>query len=162
MAYLKNNGIQNVVALTGDLHAIFAGQVMDDFDAAAPVPVMVDLMTPGVSSTSLLNFYIEAIKDANHAYDAMAGLVVQDVNNYTGDNLSATITNSGPWIKYADTDAQGYAVVTLTPGNLVCQIKKVNKLSADGAAAPSGSSLIAKIVTATVVAGTADVSVSAG
>ncbi|MFC4273902.1 alkaline phosphatase D family protein [Achromobacter aloeverae] len=160
MAHLKSNGIQNVVALTGDLHAIFAGQVMDDYDAATPTPVMVDLMTPGISSTSLLGFYTAAIKNANHAFDAMASLVVTDVANYTGDALSATMKGSGSWIKYADTDAQGYAVVTLTPASLTCQIKKVHKLLSDGATAPTGANVVAQVVTATVAAGTPDVTVS--
>jgi len=160
MAHLKTNGIQNVVALTGDLHAIFAGQVMDDYDAATPTPVMVDLMTPSISSTSLLGFYIGALKAADHAFDALAGLVVSDVTNYVGDKLSSTVAGSGSWIRYADTDAQGYAVVTMTPASLVCDFKKVNKLSADGASAPSGANLVAQTVAATVLAGTPDVSIS--
>ncbi|ALM86136.1 alkaline phosphatase [Bordetella sp. N] len=160
MAYLKTNSIQNVVALTGDLHAIFAGQVMDDFDAASPTPVMVDLMTPGVSSTSLLGFYTAAIKNANHAYDALAGLVLTDVTNYTGDALSGTVKGANPWIKYVDTNAQGYAVVTLTPANLTCQIKKVHTLLSDGATAPSGANVVAQVVTATVTAGTPDVTIA--
>lgn len=58
--------------------------------------------------------------------------------------------NSNPWLKYARTDAQGFAVVTLTPGNLSCQLlfKQVNRLV--GNTAPS-TSVIARTTTATVV-----------
>jgi alkaline phosphatase D len=160
MAHLKANNIQNVVALTGDLHAIFAGQVMDDYDAALPQPVMVDLMTAGVSSTSLWNFYGDAIAAANGAFDDMAGLVFTDPVRKTGDALSATMKGSGNWLKYVDTNAQGYAVVTLTPSTLTCKIKKVKPLSASGAAAPATADLIAQVVTATVQAGTPDVTVA--
>ena len=55
--------------------------------------------------------------------------------------------NSNPWLKYARTDAQGFAVVTLTPGNLTCQFNQVNRLVGNNA--PS-TSVIARTTTATV------------
>lgn len=61
MAHLKSAGIRNVVALTGDLHCFDAGVVMDDHDAASPQPVMVDLVTAGMSSESLFTFYADAV-----------------------------------------------------------------------------------------------------
>ena len=63
---------------------------------------------------------------------------------------------NNPWIKHLNPDAQGYTVVTLTPGKLVAQFKQVNKLI--GTAAPS--SVIARVTTATVNAGTVAVVVS--
>jgi len=45
--------------------------------------------------------------------------------------------NSNPWLKLANTDAQGYAVVTLTPSALSCEFKQLNKLV--GSAAPSST-----------------------
>ena len=64
---------------------------------------------------------------------------------------------ANPWIKWAATDAQGYAVVTVTPGRLSCVFKQVNRLV--GTAAPS-STVIARTVTATVNAGSAAVTIS--
>ena len=63
---------------------------------------------------------------------------------------------NNPWIKHLNTDAQGYTVVTLTPGKLVAQFKQVNKLI--GTAAPA--TVIARVTTATVNAGTAAVVVA--
>lgn len=63
---------------------------------------------------------------------------------------------NNPWIKHLNTDAQGYTVVTLTPGKLVAQFKQVNKLV--GTAAPA--TVIARVTTATVTAGAAAVLVS--
>ncbi|MEG2034621.1 MAG: phosphodiesterase, partial [Janthinobacterium sp.] len=63
---------------------------------------------------------------------------------------------NNPWIKHLNTDAQGYTVVTLTPGKLVAQFKQVNKLI--GTAAPSN--VIARVTTATVTAGAAAVVVA--
>ncbi|NRR29012.1 alkaline phosphatase D family protein [Oxalobacteraceae bacterium] len=60
MAHLKTNNVSNVVALTGDIHSFFAGTVSDDFDAAnGGTPVMVDLVSAGVSSDSFFS-YIKA------------------------------------------------------------------------------------------------------
>lgn len=61
-----------------------------------------------------------------------------------------------PWIKWVSTDAQGYGVVTVTPGGLTCVFKQVNRLV--GAAAPSANP-IARTVTARVAAGSAALSV---
>ncbi len=61
MAHLKDNGIRNVVALTGDLHSFHAGTVNDDYDAtAAGTPVMVDFVTAGISSDSWFTYFADA------------------------------------------------------------------------------------------------------
>ena len=61
MKHLKDNQISNVVALTGDIHSFFAGQVMDDFASATPTPVMVDLVSAGVSSDSFFSYLKSAV-----------------------------------------------------------------------------------------------------
>jgi len=63
---------------------------------------------------------------------------------------------SNPWLKYARTDAQGFAVVTLTPAKLSCEFKQVNRLV--GNSAPS-TSVIARTTTATVVKDVVDVTI---
>jgi len=52
LAYLRAHGIHNVVAITGDLHAFQCGVVRDDPDPATGVPVIVDFVCAGISSTS--------------------------------------------------------------------------------------------------------------
>jgi alkaline phosphatase D len=61
MAHLKTNNIGNVVALTGDIHSFFAGTVNDDFDVAGGgTPVMVDLVSAGISSDSFFSYLRDA------------------------------------------------------------------------------------------------------
>jgi alkaline phosphatase D len=61
MAHLKTNNIGNVVALTGDIHSFFAGTVNDDFDATGGgTPVMVDLVSAGISSDSFFSYLRDA------------------------------------------------------------------------------------------------------
>ncbi|MFT4172796.1 MAG: alkaline phosphatase D family protein [Rhodocyclaceae bacterium] len=61
VAYLRDHTIKNVVALTGDLHAFFAGEVRDNFDAAdGGKAVLVDLVGAGISSDSFFNYFVSA------------------------------------------------------------------------------------------------------
>lgn len=136
MAHLRGNNIRNVVALTGDIHAFFAGPVMDDYDAASPTPVMVDLVTAGVSSNSLFSYFKDVV-DNNPAFAAARPLIYTTdgsgnvINTFNG-TMNAFNDN---WLKYLDTDAQGYALVTLTPTKLSCTFHKVKGLN--GSVAPS-------------------------
>ncbi|WP_374583623.1 alkaline phosphatase [Pseudoduganella sp.] len=223
MEHLKANKVGNVVALTGDIHAFFAGTVHDNYDAAGGgTPVMVDLVSAGVSSDSFFTYLREEagkLGDLSNLVSVplpvpVPGLGTAKLNvnllDYTlgkaaptADSLVATLAvqmrgqlaalgvpenaidlpvesmlglikaspefgqlvglaqqlaglNSNPWLRHANTDAQGYTVVTLTPGSLVAQFKQVNKLV--GSTAPVN--VIAKITTATVTAGQVAVAIS--
>ncbi len=223
MAHLKSNGIGNVVALTGDIHSFFAGTVSDDYDAAnGGTPVMVDLVSAGVSSDSFFTYLREeaaklgdlatlvsmplpvpvpglgtaklnvnlldytlgkaapttdalvesltvqmrhqlaALGVPENAIDqpvqSMLGLIKAsaDFAQLVGLAQQLAGLNSNPWLRHVNTDAQGYTVVTLTPGSLVAQFKQVNKLV--GSSAPAN--VIAKVTTATVKAGEVAVAIS--
>lgn len=52
MAYLRDNQIYNVVSLSGDHHAHYAGVVYDDYDAATKTPILIDVVGAGISSAS--------------------------------------------------------------------------------------------------------------
>ncbi len=223
MAHLKTNAIGNVVALTGDIHSFFAGTVNDDYDAAGGgTPVMVDLVSAGVSSDSFFTYLRQAAESLGDLGTLVSWPLVVPVPNLgpvslnvnlldytmgkpapTVDTLAATLTvqlrgalaakgvpeasldatveavlaglkadagfsgqlvplaqqlaglNSNPHLRHVNTDAQGFTVVTLTPGALTAQFKQVNKLV--GGSAPSN--VIAKVTTAAVTAGQAAVNV---
>ena len=224
MAHLKTNSIGNVVAITGDIHAFFAGTVNDDFDATGGgSPVMVDLVSAGISSDSFFSY----LRDAASALGDIATLVSYplaipvpglgtlsigiNLLDYTMGKAAPTLASlveqirvqvrgalgakglpeaqldattsavlaglqassdfsvsllalaqqlsglgNNPWIKHLNTDAQGFTLVTLTPGKLVVQFKQVNKLV--GGNAPA--SVVARVTTATVTAGAAAVAIS--
>ncbi|MGY8524619.1 alkaline phosphatase D family protein [Paracidovorax citrulli] len=217
MKHLADNGIRNVVALTGDIHAFYAGTVHDDYDAAdGGAPVMVDLVTAGMSSDSffsylksavgglseslatlvyrtlelpvpglgtepirvdlnLLNHTLapsavtaasvaESLRIAVRGKLAARGVAEAELDGATGLVLTAlqadatfqqqvvplcqqlAALNSNPWLQYANTDAQGYAVVTVTPDALRCEFRHANRLV--GSAAPQA--VVAHTVLATV------------
>ncbi len=134
LQHLKDNAIGNVVALTGDIHAFFAGSVMDDFDAASPVPVMVDLVTAGISSNSFYS-YFESVVDGNAAFAKTKPLIYTEQGGVRTNTFNSTLTTFNPWLKVANTDAQGYAIVTLTPAKLSCSFHTLKPLAAGAAPA---------------------------
>lgn len=225
MAFVKGNGIKNVVAVTGDIHSFFAGTVNDDFDAAGGgTPTIVDLVTAGISSDSFFSYLAAAVGSLSQslatlvyyplsipvpglgsisvnvnlldytmakaaptaasladqvsvqirgalgakgvpeaALDATTAAVLQGLQanaGFTGQLLplaqQLASLNSNPWIALANTDAQGYAVVTLTPDNMVCEFRQVNKLV--GGNAPT--EIVARTFTATVAKDVAAVKMS--
>lgn len=128
MAHIQTNAIENVVAITGDIHAFFAGSIMDDFDAETPRPVMVDLVTAGISSNSFFS-YFKSVVDSNETFKAAAPLIYSENDGVIDNAFNRTLTQfNGQWMKYVDTDAQGYAVVSLTQERLLCTFKKLKTL----------------------------------
>jgi len=94
LSFLRDNTINNVVVLTGDLHAHFAGVLMDNYDAATPVPVACELIAAGISSNSLFSFYESATRPPVPAQ--LRGLVTVDASSKGGssftENLNLLIT----------------------------------------------------------------------
>jgi alkaline phosphatase D len=224
MAHLKTNNIGNVVAMTGDIHSFFAGTVNDDFDATGGgTPVMVDLVSAGISSDSFFSYLRDAASTLGDigtlvSYPVavpVTGLGTVNLNfnllDYTMGKAAPTVASlaeqtrvqlrgalaakgvpesqleattgavlaglqansdfntslltlaqqlsalgNNPWLKHLNTDAQGYTLVTLTPGKMTAQFRQVNKLV--GTTAPA--TIVARTTTATVTAGTPAVTIS--
>ncbi|ARP95662.1 alkaline phosphatase D family protein [Bordetella genomosp. 13] len=154
MAFVRDENIQNLVALTGDIHAFFAGPVMDDYDAATPVPVMVDLVTAGVSSNSFFS-YFKNVVDSNPVFSAAKPLIYSEAAGVITNAFNDTLTQfNSNWLRYIETDAQGFAVVTLTPSQLVCSFKRLKPL--DGDRAPASPAVESETILR-IAAGTPDV-----
>lgn len=157
MTFVRDTGIRNLVALTGDIHAFFAGPVMDDYDAATPRPVMVDLVTAGISSNSFFS-YFKNVVDTDAAFAVAKPLIYSQQNGTISNTFNATLKQfNGDWLRYIDTDAQGYATVTLTPGELRCVFNKLKPLN--GKQAPALPAVASQTVL-TVTAGAAEVDVA--
>lgn len=155
MAFLKTNNVRNVVALTGDIHAFFAGVVMDDFDAATPTPVMVDLVGAGLSSNTLMSTY-KSVVDNDPRFAEIKALIYEEVSGAVVNTLNRTLQHFNPWMRYAETNVTGYAIVTLTPDKLNCAFHIMKGL-VDGNAPPQPAT--ASVTTVEVPAGSAVVNV---
>ena len=225
MQHLQRHGIRNVVALTGDIHSFFAGEVHGGHDAEhGSSAVMVDLVTAGISSDSYFSYFkgavgslaaglaplvhypvsvpvpgvgtlelsinlldytlgapaptaetlAESLRVPLRGALGCAGLPEAQLDATTGAVLARLQTEpaftgpllplaqqlaalgSNPWLKLVDTDAQGYAVVTVTPAALRCEFRQVNKLV--GNVAPA--KVVARTRVATVQRDVAAVSVA--
>ncbi|MFO1251036.1 MAG: alkaline phosphatase D family protein [Inhella sp.] len=275
MGQLLGKGVKNVVAVTGDIHAFYAGVVMADYNAATPVPAMVDLVTAGMSSNSNFTYFLQAaslpafaplkplvaISEAEaegiaiqmlsaaialgagitdlsntaaiqaavgaaiqagmvpaaafaptptlsraiiNTFDetqagvmgtivaqTIAGLaatsrsvaamtlygaiqqrlaaalgipmsavpaseVVKRLNPFANSTTGVGPTVNNPWIKHVDSDAQGYAVVTLSKTELLCDFKKLKRLANGQAPAQPA---VASVKRVRVAAGVTDVTV---
>jgi alkaline phosphatase D len=122
-SFLKTRGITNLVAITGDLHAFQAGIVRDVPDPATGTPVMIDLMSAGVSSRP---FFQDVTRYT-------AGLPIASLIGSSG-LLDAFIRQNNPDMLYADHDAIGYASATVTPTQFIAIFNKMKGLNADGTA----------------------------
>jgi len=160
MTYLKDQGIKNVVLLTGDIHASFAGVVYDNFDAPSPTPVACELVGAGVSSNSLFSFFKLATDG-----QPLSALVTVDATGAGGakftENMNlllrsgplAAVTYAGtldvnaannqaiaanPHLKYVDTNAQGYGYARISADKVEATIVTINRpiTAASSAAGP--------------------------
>jgi len=126
MGFLKANNVQNVVAITGDLHAFQCGVVRDTPDPATGTPVLVDFVSAGISSSSFYSYL-----KAGAAGTPLASLVA------TQATFEAVVGGNNPDLLYHDHDAQGYATATVTAAQMVVTFTKVKPLGADGSAPAS-------------------------
>jgi alkaline phosphatase D len=153
MAYLRDQQIKNVVVLSGDIHASFAGTVMDNFDAtpaASQVPVACELVAAGISSNSLFSFFESATRasasrplitvDASAAggatftenfnmlllYGAGAALTYFVSKDVT-EAIKVKDTTVNPHLTYADTNAQGYGYVKVTGDQVAASLVTINR-----------------------------------
>ncbi len=119
LGFLRDAGVANVVAITGDLHAFQCGVVRD-----VPVtgnPVLVDFVCAGISSSSFYSYL-----SAGAAGTPLSALLA------TPDTFNAFALSQNPDLAYADHDAQGYAVADVSAEAMVVTYSKMLPLNPDG------------------------------
>ncbi|HZX27240.1 MAG TPA: alkaline phosphatase D family protein, partial [Telluria sp.] len=121
MGYLKAQNIRNVVAITGDLHAFQCGVIRDNPDPAVGTPVAVDFVAAGISSDSFYSYL-----HAGAGGTPLAPLVA------TPQTFDAVIKGNNPDFVYADHNAQGFAIASVTAQSFQVVFHKVKPLNADG------------------------------
>jgi alkaline phosphatase D len=126
MGYLKAQGIGNVVAVSGDLHAFQCGVVRDNPDPAVGSPVMVDFVSAGISSPSYYHEVLDQLGRLGQSKLTELAAVPRA--------LDRLLLNQNPDLVYGDHDAQGYAVATVTADRFVVVYNKVKPLNSDGTA----------------------------
>jgi alkaline phosphatase D len=148
MGFLKDNSIKNVVVLSGDIHASFAGLVMDDFDAPDAKPVACELVAPGISSNSLFSFFefatrqpapagtralitVDATPDGAKFTENLNLLLLGGTASAAGFAQTHTVppldATANGHLKYADTNTQGYGYVKVSKDKVQATIVTINR-----------------------------------
>ena len=164
MSFLRTNNINNVVVITGDIHANLAGLVMDDYDAvdpATPQPAAVELCAAGIATNSLFSFFEDATRSLDGSlrtlvtYDASAmssSPFTENVNVLLLHGLDAAVeaaaTHSlpailakkdptiNPHLRYVDTNAQGFGLLTVAADQVTARLVTINRPIEDDPAGP--------------------------
>lgn len=134
LSFLRANAIKNVVVLTGDIHAHFAGVLVDDFDApvGSRVPVATELITAGISSNSLFSFYESATRSAAVPASLRALVTV----NASGKGGSAFTENLNMLLSKGLISAGAFAQAIGTPNVTFAQALGAANSQADSDANP--------------------------
>jgi alkaline phosphatase D len=111
--HILDNNVQNVVALTGDIHTFFAGTAYTTGDQATGRAALPEFV--GGSATS-------------HGLPEATGI---DPNL-----LAAIAKTSNPHIAFSDFLRRGYGVIEIGPTQAVCELKAVDALH-QGASTPT-------------------------
>ncbi len=102
--YVVDNGIQNIVAITGDIHTFFAGTAYTRGDEGAPDsrPAFPEFVGGSATSTGI---------------PEATGL---------NDTVLDALAIANPHIDYYDFHKRGYGVIEATPTGLTCELKSVD------------------------------------
>jgi alkaline phosphatase D len=110
--HILDNNVQNVVAITGDIHTFFAGTAYTTGDQATGRPALPEFV--GGSATSL-----GLPEETGLSPTVLVGLAV-----------------ANPHISFYDFVKRGYGVIELGPSEVVCELKAVDALH-QGASTPT-------------------------
>jgi alkaline phosphatase D len=103
MSFLQDNAISNVVSLSGDHHAHYAGIVQADYDADTKTSVMVDITTAGISSSSQFSEVARALQGAFAPELAAVVMPVRQLIFYDATTFGGTekaVPNLNTLIRY--------------------------------------------------------------
>ena len=152
MTFIADEGITNVVSLTGDRHAHFAGVVYDDFDDDAPSAVVPEFAGSSIcSGPRVKNQGNSTQSDPQlHARVQFDGsrfgyprTIMPSLNAWLlfGQEAAARLSETGderaamqqaveavnPHLRYADTDGVGYAVVRFDDAGVSAEFVTVDE-----------------------------------
>jgi alkaline phosphatase D len=103
-------GVENLVVVTGDLHAFFAGT---PYAEDAPDTRVIEFVAGSITSATWLASIEQAVAD-NPSLPPYVGFIA----GLVGSLLTDTDTRANPHIGWLDLASNGYAVVTASAGTL--------------------------------------------
>ncbi|HEY1213532.1 MAG TPA: alkaline phosphatase D family protein, partial [Bryobacteraceae bacterium] len=123
---IKKAGVQNVIALTGDLHTFLAGYLKTDFNNPFESPMGIELIVGSVTSANLAEGIVSAVPLPSCPIPAKQFGVPPNL-------LEPQIRDNNPHIHYWDSSTHGYGILDITPARLVCTFKAVTSIRSPSA-----------------------------
>jgi alkaline phosphatase D len=136
MEFIRDYGVSNVIACAGDHHMHLAGYLVDDLDKDTPAAVAVEFAAAGISSepvfggaerasraSSVFHSIVtyqsgdETVENFNLAL--IGGVNTALARSWTGSSWISDLwwnAKANPGLTYADTNANGYGVMSLNAG----------------------------------------------
>ncbi len=156
MSFLRDSGITNVVSVTGDRHAHFAGLVYDDFDSPEPAAVIPEFACAGISANCRLRLQqtltssdpeLDRLVHFNGAEFGFSEVLMPAMNAWllfgaesagrlhdTGEAdqaMEALNPRVNAHLTYADTEAYGYFVARFSDAALEVEFVTVGRPTED-------------------------------
>ena len=166
MRFIRENGIANVVSLSGDRHAHFAGLVAENYEAETPRYVMPDFTCTAISGVepgpwleralgafdlSHLSMYGRQQADGTEERvcnlnlfmrkGARAAQTMSETNDLE-QALAVAESSPNPHIAYADNDVHGYCVATFDADSCDVTFVSVARPVWDPEAYPEGPPML--------------------
>ncbi len=104
LSELATANVSSLLVLTGDIHAFFASELRADFDSPATPAVGVEYVTAAISSASLKELVDKYVPP---------GSTLRPVAESWATGANAALKNSNAHLRFADTDAYGFATVSI-------------------------------------------------
>lgn len=105
------SAVGNVVAITGDIHAFFAGTPTVGDDTSRRI---VEFVTAGISSAAYRTLLLRTVQASPALIEAGAGGLAYGIDSL----LTTPATNPEPSLAYANTAVQGFAILELDGARL--------------------------------------------
>jgi alkaline phosphatase D len=118
LAHIKDEGIEDVVFLTGDIHLFVAGDVRTNLGDGPSVAV--EFVGGSITSTNFGEMTV----------DAGGGVVIpgNDANPQTDPAVLNALRAFNPWIDQADLDHHGYGLVKASGSGFDCTLKRLSTI----------------------------------
>jgi alkaline phosphatase D len=151
MAFIRDQGVSNVVACAGDHHMHMAGALVDDPDAETPQPVAIEFACAGISSTNVFVGAERAARNSsvfhsivtyqsgdevveNFNLALLGGVNTALARSWTGSNWISDIwwnERTNPGLTYVDTNSNGYGLMSVNAGRIEAHLVTVKDPTTD-------------------------------
>ncbi len=123
---IKQAGVQNFVVISGDAHLYLASTLRTNFNDTTEPPMGVEFMVGAISSGNYLDAMAEPPPNPAALPALTAGAVRAAQTGLPMDALEALVLHYNPHMTFWNGATWGYAILTVTPQQMVCDYRVVS------------------------------------